>query len=38
MFSFEEKEIEDEVDISLVKAKSSFHPRRNRNACLGKNN
>ena len=36
MFSFEEKEIENEVDISLVKAKSSFHPPRNRNACLDK--
>ena len=36
MFSPEEKEIENEVDISLVKAKSSFHPPRNRNACLDK--
>ena len=36
MFSSEEKEIENEVDISLVKAKSSFHPPRNRNACLEK--
>ena len=27
-----EKEIGNEVDISLVKAKSSFHPPRNRNA------
>ena len=34
MFSAEEKEIENEVDIWLVKAKSSFHPPRNRNACL----
>ena len=34
MFSSEEKEIENEVDIWLVKAKSSFHPPRNRNACL----
>ena len=36
MFSSEEKEIEIEVDISLVKAKSSFHPPRKRNACLDK--
>ena len=36
MFSSEEKEIKNEVDISLVKAKSSFHPPRNRNACLEK--
>ena len=36
MFSSEEKEIENELDISLVKAKSSFHPPRNRNACLDK--
>ena len=36
MFSSEEKEIENEVDISLVKAKSSFHPPRNRNTCLDK--
>ena len=36
MFSSEEKEIENEVDISLVKAKSSFHPPQNRNACLDK--
>ena len=36
MFSSEEKEIENEVDISLVKAKSSFHPPRNKNACLDK--
>ena len=36
MFSSEEKEIENEVDISLVKARSSFHPPRNRNPCLGK--
>ena len=34
MFSAEEKEIENEGDIWLVKAKSSFHPPRNRNACL----
>ena len=37
MFSFEEKKkIKNEVDISLVKAKSCFHPPRNRNACLDK--
>ena len=36
MFSSEEKEIENELDISLVKAKRSFHPPRNRNACLDK--
>ena len=36
MFSSAEKEIGNEVDISLVKAKSSFHPPRNRNACLDK--
>ena len=36
MLSSEEKEIEDKVDISLVKAKSSFHPPQNRNACLDK--
>ena len=30
----EEKEIENEVDISLVKAKSSFHPPWNKNACF----
>ena len=36
MFSSEEKEIENEVDISLVKVKSSFHPPRNRNVCLDK--
>ena len=36
MFSSEGKEIENEVDISLIKAKSSFHPPRNRNACLDK--
>ena len=36
MFSSEEKEIENELDISLVKAKSSFHPPRNRIACLDK--
>ena len=36
MFSSEEKEIENEVDISLVTAKSYFHPPQNRNACLDK--
>ena len=36
MFSSKENEIENEVDISLVKEKSSFHPPRNRNACLNK--
>ena len=36
MFSSEEKEIKNEVDISLAKAKSSFHPPRNRNAFLDK--
>ena len=36
MFPSEEKEIENEVDISHVKAKSSFHPPRNRNAFLDK--
>ena len=36
MFSFEEKEIENEVDISFIKAKSYFHPPRNWNACLDK--
>ena len=36
MSSSEEKEIENELDISLVKAKRSFHPPRNRNACLDK--
>ena len=36
MFSSEEKEIENEVDISLVKAKSSFHLPRNKNARLDK--
>ena len=36
MLSSEEKEIKNEVDISLVKAKSSFHPPLNRNACLDK--
>ena len=36
MFSSEEKEIENEVDISPVKAKISFHPPQNRNACLDK--
>ena len=34
MFSFEE--IKNEVDVSLVNAKSSLHPPRNRNACLDK--
>ena len=36
MFSSEQGENENEVDISLVKAKSTFHPPRNRNACLDK--
>ena len=36
MLSSEEKEIKNEVDISLVKAKSSFHPPLNRNTCLDK--
>ena len=36
MFSSEEKEIENEVDISLVKAKSPFHAPWNRNTCLDK--
>ena len=36
MFSSEEKEIENEVDVSLVKAKRYFHPPQNRNACLDK--
>ena len=36
MFSSEEKEIENEGDTSLFKGKSSFHPPRNRNACLDK--
>ena len=36
MFSSEEKEIENEVDISLVTAKSYLHPPRNGNACLDK--
>ena len=36
MCSSEEKEIENEVDVSLVKAKSSFYPPQNRNACLDK--
>ena len=36
MFSSQEKKIENEVDISLVKAKSSIHPSWNRNACLDK--
>ena len=36
MFSSEEKEIENEVDISLVTAKSYLHPPQNRNACLDK--
>ena len=36
MFPSEEKEIDNKVDISLVKAKSSFHPTRNRNTCLYK--
>ena len=38
MFSSEEKEIENEVDVSLVKVKSSIHPPRNRNECLDKTN
>ena len=36
LFSSEEKEIENEVDISVVKANSSFYPPRNRNAFLDK--
>ena len=36
MFSSEENEIEQEVHISLVKAKSYFHASRNRKACLDK--
>ena len=36
MFCSEEKKIKNEVDISLVIAKSSFHPPQNRNACLDK--
>ena len=36
MFSSEEKENENKVNISLAKAKSSVHPPRNRNACLNK--
>ena len=36
MFSSELKETEKEVDISLFKVKNSFHPLRNRNACLNK--
>ena len=36
MFSSEEKEIENEVDISLVTAKSYLHRPQNRNACLDK--
>ena len=36
MFSPEEKEIENEIDTSLVKAKNSFHSPGNRNACLDK--
>ena len=36
IFSSEEKEIKNEVHISLVKAKSSFHLPPNRNACLDK--
>ena len=36
MLSSEEKEIENKVNISLAKAKSSVHPTRNRNACLNK--
>ena len=38
MFSSEEKEVENEVDVSLVKVKSSIHPPRNRNECLDKTN
>ena len=34
MFSSEEKEIENEIDISLVKTKTSFHPPRD--SCLDK--
>ena len=36
MLSSEEKEIENKVNISLAKAKSSVNPPRNRNACLNK--
>ena len=36
MFSSEEKEIENEIDVSLVKTKTSFHPPRNRDSCLEK--
>ena len=36
MFYSEEKEVENEVDVSLVKVKSSFHQPRNRNASLDK--
>ena len=38
MFSSEEEEIENGIDISFVKAKTSFHPTRNKNTCLEKNN
>ena len=33
MFSSEENKIKNEEDISIVKAKSSFHPPRNRSTC-----
>ena len=36
MFSSEEKKIENEVGISLAKAKSSFHPPQKRKPCLDK--
>ena len=36
MFSSEEKQIENEEDISLVTAKNIIDPPRNRNACLDK--
>ena len=36
MFSSEEKEIENEIDVSLVKIKTPFHPPRNRDSCLQK--
>ena len=36
MCSSEDQEIENWVDTSLVKAKSSFHPPQNRNTCVDK--
>ena len=38
IFFPEEQKIKNGIIISLVKAKNSFHPPRNRNACIDKTN